>query len=392
MAKRRKKQETSEFTSPDFGFFKQEIESEDGIRLMSAAEVGDPAPNRSGSYNLDADLSIPFPEGRIIELYGDEGACKTTLALEVAGQACLSGKIALYVNMEKSLNLSLMRTVRSLRPFLDKALERLKEGKDFDPDECPLWIVRASTGEQALETIRKFAAMFPGGITILDSIDAAQPEAVLSGNIGDRKVGNLPQLMSDAMRKLVDVAEKNRVCMIFINQVREKIGVMYGDPRETSGGRAMKFYSSQRIQLMKPGKAQIFSDSDGNKIGVIVRYKVVKNKVAPDGQEGEFPILLRNGIFREQEIISQCLNFGLLKFGGRGGKQVLLPVLDRETGVPIKEDGEIKTVAMKQFNAALRLLMDIQLRDMLSGQLDAAINSEDTDLLEELIDEISDIE
>jgi recombination protein RecA len=388
MPKKAKKSLDFDDVSADFGFFKQEIEA-DGVSVVSAAEIVDPECNFSGSYNLDFDLTIPFPEGRIVEVFGDEGSCKTTLTLEVAGQACQRGKVVLYVNMEKSLNLSLMQTIRPLRPFLDKALERLRNNKDFDPNDCPLWIVRASTGEQALEAIRKFAAMFPGGITILDSIDATQPEAVLSGNIGDRKVGNLPQLMSDAMRKLIDVAEKNNVCMIFINQIREKIGVMYGDPRETSGGRAMKFYASQRIQLMKPGKAQIFTDADGNKIGVIVRYKIIKNKVAPDGQEGEFPILLKNGIFREQEIISQCLDFGILKFGGRGGKQVLLPTIDRDTGKFVEQDGELQTVAMRQFNASLRLLMDTTLCSKLEEELRRFLNNQDDDVVDNLVNEIS---
>lgn len=390
MAKRKKKIE--EIKQGDYEFFRSEVEAQDGVQLLSAAEIEDPKPNRTGSYVLDSDLYIPFPEGRIIEVFGDEGSCKTTLTLEAAGQACLEGKYVLYVNMEKSLNLSLMRTVRTLRPFLDRAIEKLKNNEPFDPKDCPLWILRASNGEQALESIRKFASMFPGSMTILDSIDAAQPEAVMSGAVGENKVGNLPKLMSDAMRKLIDVSEANKVAMIFINQVREKIGVMYGDPRDTSGGRAMKFYASQRIQLMKPGKAQVFADSDGNKIGVIVRYKIIKNKVAPDGQEGQFTILLNHGIFREQEIVTQCLQFGVLEFGGRGGKQVLLPVIDRETGEPIVENGEVKKVAMKQFNAALRLLMDTKLYHMLLGQLETVMSNESTDLVEELLDEVSDID
>jgi recombination protein RecA len=390
VAKRKKKIE--EIKQGDYEFFRSEVEAQDGVQLLSAAEIEDPKPNRTGSYVLDSDLYIPFPEGRIIEVFGDEGSCKTTLTLEAAGQACLEGKYVLYVNMEKSLNLSLMRTVRTLRPFLDRAIEKLKNNEPFDPKDCPLWILRASNGEQALESIRKFASMFPGSMTILDSIDAAQPEAVMSGAVGENKVGNLPKLMSDAMRKLIDVSEANKVAMIFINQVREKIGVMYGDPRDTSGGRAMKFYASQRIQLMKPGKAQVFADSDGNKIGVIVRYKIIKNKVAPDGQEGQFTILLNHGIFREQEIVTQCLQFGVLEFGGRGGKQVLLPVIDRETGEPIVENGEVKKVAMKQFNAALRLLMDTKLYHMLLGQLETVMSNESTDLVEELLDEVSDID
>ena len=219
-----------------FDFFKSEVEQE-GVRAMTAEEVGDPLPNRSGSYNLDYDLAVPFPEGRITEVFGEEGTCKTTLTLEVAGRAIEAGKTVLYVNMEKNLNLSLMRTVRTLRPYIDAAIEQMESGKDGG---CPLWIVNATSGEQALEAMRKFASMVPRGVAILDSIDAAQPSAVLSGEIGETKVGNLGKLMSDAMRKLVGVSEKNDVALIFVNQIRDKI-TMYGDPADTPGGRAVKF-------------------------------------------------------------------------------------------------------------------------------------------------------
>jgi recombination protein RecA len=321
---------------PTFGFFKQEVETE-GVRAMTAEEVGDPEPNRSGSYSLDYDLAVPFPEGRITEVFGEEGTCKTTLTLEVAGRALQAGKIVLYVNMEKNLNLSLMRTVRTLRPYIDEAIKQMESGGEGN---CPLWIVNASNGEQAFEAMRKFASMVPGGVAILDSIDAAQPSAVLSGEIGESKVGNLAKLMSDAMRKLIGVSEENRVALVFVNQIRDKI-TMYGDPTDTPGGRALKFYASQRIRLYKPRKQDIILDTEKERIGVVIRYKIVKNKVAPDGNEGAFPILFKNGIFREQELVTQACNFGVLRMGGKGGKQVFLPKLDHDTGEYVKEkDGE----------------------------------------------------
>lgn len=372
-----------------FSFFKQEVESEDGsIRAMLAPEIGNPSPNYTGSFNLDYDLTIPFPEGRITEIFGEEGTCKTTLALEVAGRALQAGKTVLYVNMEKNLNLSLMMTIRTLRPYLDKAIEQMNNGTKGD---CPLWIVNASNGEQALETMKKFAGMCPRGIAILDSIDAAQPSAVLSGEIGENKVGNLAKLMSDAMRKLIDVVEQNKVAIICINQVRDKI-TMYGDPQDTPGGKAVKFYASQRIKLQKPGKVQTIVDAEGERIGVIIRYKVVKNKVAPDGTEGEFPILFKNGIFREQELITQCCNFGILKLGGKGGKQVALPKIDHDTNEYVIEDGERVCVLMTQFNAARRLLMDHVLVNKLEKELRLMMSGNINDPMVSLTDEIQNSE
>jgi len=369
-----------------FDFFKQEVEAE-GVRAMLAPEIGDPESNRSGSFNLDYDLAVPFPEGRITEIFGEEGTCKTTLALEVAGRALQAGKTVLYVNMEKNLNLSLMLTVRTLRPYLDAAVEQMKKGK---LGNCPLWIVNASNGEQAFEAMRKFSTMVPRGLAILDSIDAAQPSAVLAGEIGENKVGNLAKLMSDAMRKLISVTEQNKVALIFVNQIRDKI-TMYGDPTDTPGGRALKFYASQRIRLQKPGKAQTLVDSDGERIGVVIRYKVVKNKVAPDGCEGEFPILFKNGIFREQELVTKCCNFGVLRLGGKGGQQVFLPKLDRETNDFVKgKNGELEETCMSQFNAARRLLMDSTLAIKLEKELLTKMDVGGIDPIDNLTNEIQD--
>jgi recombination protein RecA len=368
---------------PAFGFFKKEVE-EEGVRAMTAEEIGDPEPNRSGSYNLDYDLAIPFPEGRITEVFGEEGTCKTTLTLEVAGRALQAGKIVLYVNMEKNLNLSLMRTVRTLRPYIDAAIEQM----DSDGEgTCPLWIVNASNGEQAFEAMRKFASMVPCGVAILDSIDAAQPSAVLSGEIGETKVGNLAKLMSDAMRKLIGVSEQNKVALVFVNQIRDKI-TMYGDPTDTPGGRALKFYASQRIRLYKPRKQDWILDADKERIGSVIRYQVTKNKVAPDGNDGAFPILFRNGIFREQELITQACNFGVLRMGGKGGRQVLLPKLDSETGDYVMDGDERATTCMSQFNAARRLLMDGALVEKLDGELQSILTPGGHDPLDDLVDEV----
>lgn len=346
-----------------------------GIDVTEAKNIIVPESNSSGSLSLDYDLCKPFPEGSIIEIFGEESSCKTTLALEVAGQALQKGKKVLYVNMEKNITLSLMQTIRSLLPFFQK-------GKD----ECPLLIVDPLTGEQAFESIKKFAATNPQGIAILDSIDAAQPSAVLSEEIGERKVGNLAWLLSDAMRKLIDVARRNKVTVICINQIRDTISP-YGEPNTTPGGRAIKFYASQRIKLQKPRKADWIVDADGNKLGVYIRYKVIKNKLAPDGNEGHFPILFKHGIFKELEIITQCANFGILRLGGKGGKQVYLPKIDRDTGEYIVQDGNRVEVCLSQFNAARRLLIDSQLTNKLLGE---AQNIVMPDHIDSFINEIQD--
>lgn len=378
---RPKKQDEEQKTEPakiDYGFFKQTVET-DGVLVMKASEVIDPEPNRSGSFNLDYDLTIPFPEGRITEVFGPEATCKTTLGLEALGQAVTAGRIGLYVNMEKNLNLSLMRTVRTLRPILDEAIAQMEAGK---VGTCPLWIVNARNGEQAFEAMRKFASMVPRGVAVLDSIDAAQPEAIMAGEVGESTIGKHAKLMSDAMHKLIGVAEQNKVSLIFINQIRDKI-TMYGDPTTTPGGKALKFYASQRIQLFTPRKDDIITDVAGERIGVVIRYKVIKNKVAPDGSEGAFPILFNNGVFREQELVTRCANFGIVKMGGQGGKQVFIPVIDRQTGEYVietkkgldgKEVQERKEIRMTQFQAAKRLLLDAALTKKLEQDLLSAVD------------------
>ena len=373
--------------SATFGFFRDEIaDVETGVRVFEASSMKDPDGNSSGSYMLDYDLVVPFPEGRIIEVFGGEGTGKSTLCLEVIGRALASNpeKKACIVNMEKSLNMSLMRTVRSLCPFLDEALANTKK----DKKDCRLWIVNANTGEQALEAMKRFAEIVPGGIAVLDSIDAAQPEAIMAGAIGQNAVGNHAKLMSDAMRKLVGVAEANRVTLIFVNQIRDKI-TMYGDPMETPGGKAVRFYATQRIRLKTPTKADMIMAADGQIIGKLINYKIIKNKFSPEGTENAFPILFKNGIFREQELIIQCCNFGILGLGGKGGKQVYLPTIDRKTGEFIKKDGKIDGVWMTQFNAARKLLLDPDLFKKLDAELNITLKNAHNNPVN-MLDEVQD--
>lgn len=368
-----------------FGFFSGALTNEEtGVSVFQASSMKDPVANKSGSHTLDYDLVVPFPEGRIVEVFGGEGTGKTTLALEVIGRALASDpkKIALFVNMEKSLNVSLMKTIRTLRPFIDDAVDK-KQG-------CRLWIVNATTGEQALEALKQFASMVPHGIAVLDSIDAAQPEAVLAEEIGANKMGNHGKLMSDAMRKLVGIAEANAVCLILINQIRDKL-TMYGDPMETPGGKAVRFYATQRIRLKTPTKADMITVADGEVIGKLINYKVVKNKFAPEGTESAFPLLFKNGIFREQELVIQCCNFGILKLGGKGGKQVYLPTLDRATNEFAKKGTEVDGTWMSQFNASRKLLLDPVLTTKLEEEVAKFLKNDNPDA-SGTFDEVQDAE
>lgn len=367
--------------SGDYKFFTREAEKIEGVRILSASEITDPTPNKSGSIVLDHALVVPFPAGRITEVYGPNGSCKTTLVLEVAGQGLIIDKDVLYVNMERNLNRSLVSTVRSIRPYMEN------QGKN-----CRFKIATAPNGEVAFELMRKFAQQFPGGIVILDSIDASQPEAVMSSEIGTNKVGNLAKLLSDAMRKLITVIEENNVTCVLVNQQRTKI-IAYGDPRTTSGGDAVPYYASQRIELMKPGKQQCLYNDEKDQVGVMIRFKVKKNKCAPDGIEGEFPILWGHGIWREKEIVQKGLEFGVLRFGGRGGKQVILPKLDRKTGEPKLDDaGEPEVLMMRQALAWQRLLIDGVLTAWIETEVLKLMEPDHYDAIDMMFEEDSEVQ
>lgn len=330
--------------------FDKEVQKVDGARSLDAVDLDNPNPNSTGSFSLDFDLVAPIPEGRITEIYGGEGAGKTSLALEIVGQALRKGKKACYFNMERNLNRSLLETIRSIKPFLNEK-------------QSLLTITTAPDGETALELCRKWCITNPNSVLILDSIDACIPGVILAGEIGESHMGNHAKLISQAIRALNVAVEENKVTFICINQFRSKL-TSYGDPRTPTGGNAIAYYATQRIQVDKPGKAEMISTSDGTIIGFNIRYKVIKNKCAPQGPEGQIPILFYNGIYRELEIINMSAKFGLINMGGKGGQQVVLPILDAEG----KETGQ--TITCSKFNAARRLLnIDTKLSEIMSDKL-----------------------
>ena len=370
MARRKKKAEdtVAEFKQGDYSFMETELGKQvKGTEVVDPTIMEHPEGNSTGSLSLDFDLGIPCPEGTMVEIMGDEGSLKTALALSIVGSALKKGKDAIYINLENSGNKRSFDNVTTIREATSEAGHKFR-------------MVNADTGEGALHALRMFCEQFPKGVAVFDSIDACVPEAVLAKNIGDSAVGDLSKLMSDACRKLITIIRKTGATIIWINQMREKIGVMFGDPRTTSGGRAVKFYSRQRIEMLSPGKGQVVVDNGGEQIGVRMRYKIIKSTFAPK-TEGEVPLLFGHGVFIEYQIIEEALNLGLLLFGGAGGKQVLLPkrkprekddqgnfIGDVEYFDVDKADKSTYT-AMKKLNAARRLLMDKSLRDMLLNRV-----------------------
>ncbi len=392
-SKKKKSKEEEEdvvdrFQKGDYEFFTSELERqyEGGVTSMDVGDLLDPEFNSTGSLTLNFDLAIPFPEGAVIEVYGSEGSMKTSLALQALAEALNGGKDCLFVDAERSLNRRHMSGIRKIRPWLQKGY--------VGPNGNRLKIVKTTTGEQALQTMRMFASQFPKSVIVLDSVDACLPEALITGDIGENKIGNHAKLMSDALRKLVGIADDNKVTLIFVNQLRSKI-IAYGDPNETSGGRALKFYAHQRIELLKPGKSQIMTDSDGDRIGVIIRYKVIKNKYNPFGQEGEIPILYGHGFFEAKELMDMCTKFGLLSFGGKGGGQIKMPKwgekqvheggepLTDDNGDPVMErylmDGEDDCVAKPKLVAAKMFSNDEELYEIYRRRLAALLSGEDED-------------
>jgi len=229
-----------------------------------------------------------FPKGRIIEVYGPESSGKTTLALQVAATAQREGGIVAYVDAEHALD-----------PEYAKKL-------NVNVDE--LLISQPDCGEQALEIVDSLVSSGEVAVVVIDSVAALVPMAEINGEMGDSHVGLQARLMSQAMRKLTPSISTSNTCVIFINQLRHKIGVMYGSPEVTTGGQSLKFYASVRMDIRRIGPVK---DGD-DVVGARTRIKVVKNKVAPPFKEVEFDLIYGEGISRESDLIDLALSAGIL--------------------------------------------------------------------------------
>src|SRR5688572_17887443 len=263
------------------------------LRLGSRETVVPVSVVSSGSISLDAALGAGgFPRGRINEIFGPESSGKTTVALQVIAEAQRNGGMAAFIDVEHALDANYAR----------------KLGVDVDN----LLVSQPDYAEQALEITSVLVSSGSVDVLVVDSVAALVPKAELDGEMGDQFVGIQARLMSQAMRKLTGIVSKSNTCLVFINQIREKIGVMFGSPETTSGGRALKFYSSVRVDIRR-----IAAIKDGDVVtGNRTKLKVVKNKLAPPFREVEFDILYGEGISQEGDLLDQGVENNLVEKSG----------------------------------------------------------------------------
>ncbi len=262
------------------------------MRMGQRPRVNVPAIS-TGALNLDAAIGVGgIPRGRITEIYGPESSGKTTLALHIAANAQKAGGVAAYIDAEHALDVEYSR----------------KLGVDIDN----LLVSQPDTGEEALEIAEILVRSGAVDVIVVDSVAALVPKAEIEGDMGDSHMGLQARLMSQALRKLAGSINRSRTSVVFINQLRQKIGVMFGNPETTTGGRALKFYASVRLDLRRIGPVKERDEITGSK----VRVKVVKNKVAPPFKQAEFDIMFSEGISHTSLLVDIGAEAGIIEKSG----------------------------------------------------------------------------
>ena len=250
----------------------------------------------SGILSLDLALGGGFPKGRIIEMFGWESSGKSSLALTLAAQIQKEKKAVVYIDMENAIDINYANTL----------------GVDTDSNSDLWFLCQPSSGEEGFEIAREFVQAEEVGLIVFDSVAALLPKALIDGEAGDAKMGLHARLMSANVPKLTGISNKNGCIVLFINQLREKIGVMYGNPQTTNGGNALKFYASQRLEVVRCGQEKDGDEITANK----TRVKVVKNKVAPPFKKAEFNINFGTGVDILQDIVDIAVELDIIHKAG----------------------------------------------------------------------------